>query len=338
MVKKQTKAKQVIGYQQACDLLTGSNEYRNNPSLRVATDPAEIKKLEGIIVEKIGSWIDVVGKIIPSYVQYRHKTDPKFRFIEAEKKILKRKHIPEYVKYAKKTLKGRWAECEDSILKECSDTKYFFENGIIYAKDCIKGRWPELEQIILHILQEDKESDDEPNLDARTGMNFYIKKYASEVIKGRWQEVEPYMSRKAYRALHYAKDVIGGRFELGEETIKRDEHAWRDYQRFLHRIDLERKNKQRELAKETVCKNGCTRELVFNDILCLKCKHCEDAIMPPHPVVAEVLSSIQHMTSSEGVLMQGALKAQLALMPDSWNGMPFVHPMMRMAMFEPYGC
>ena len=46
--------------------------------------------------------------------------------------------------------------------------------------------------------------------------------YARNVIKGRWELGEAAISKKAWYSYCYARDVIGGRFELGEAAISED--------------------------------------------------------------------------------------------------------------------
>jgi len=56
---------------------------------------------------------------------------------------------------------------------------------------------------------------------------YWSYRYARDVIKGKWKLGEPVISQDAFRSYCYATDVIKGRFILGESAIsKNDEYSY----------------------------------------------------------------------------------------------------------------
>ena len=64
--------------------------------------------------------------------------------------------------------------------------------------------------------------------------NAYL--YARYTLKGkRFEEAEDLIAGNPYYAYCYAKDILRGKFEKGEEAIKKDKTFWQDYCGFLKR-------------------------------------------------------------------------------------------------------
>ena len=57
--------------------------------------------------------------------------------------------------------------------------------------------------------------------------------FARDVLKGRFELGEPTIAKDAKTSYYYARDVIKGRFILGEEAIAKDEYYQRKYNEFL---------------------------------------------------------------------------------------------------------
>jgi len=71
---------------------------------------------------------------------------------------------------------------------------------------------------------------------------FFI--YAREVVKGRFEKGEEAISKDPYYTYWYAQDVIKGRFEKGEEAISKDPYyAYLYAQGVLRKIKLTDKEK-----------------------------------------------------------------------------------------------
>jgi hypothetical protein len=57
--------------------------------------------------------------------------------------------------------------------------------------------------------------------------------YARDVIKGRFEMGEPVIAKNMYSAYAYARKIIKGRFELGEKVIMSDDFYTKLYEKFL---------------------------------------------------------------------------------------------------------
>ena len=112
--------------------------------------------------------------------------------------------------YATEILHGRFIEGEDAIALS-SFASY------LYARDILHGRWPEGEVTILEF-----------------GIPEHVYLYAKEVIKGIWQEGEAVIAEDNWYSLLYARNILHGRFLLGEKAIAKNPHTSEPYRKTIY--------------------------------------------------------------------------------------------------------
>lgn len=95
-------------------------------------------------------------------------------------------------------------ECEPAIAK---NGNFSFD----YAKNILKGRFPAGELAIIS----------SPPYTAYT--------YARDILHAPWPEAEDHIATNTFSSFYYARDVIKGRFLLGEPVIKQDNKMWELY-------------------------------------------------------------------------------------------------------------
>jgi hypothetical protein len=106
----------------------------------------------------------------------------------------------------------------DAFIEELISSQRNPNVCINYAKKVIKTRWDVAEKILLENFQEHK------NIN-------YIWNYTKS-IKSRWPEAEPFIA-SSERAFEYAKDVVKGRWEFGENYFVTTLQIAREYKSIL---------------------------------------------------------------------------------------------------------
>lgn len=61
-------------------------------------------------------------------------------------------------------------------------------------------------------------------------------RYAKNVLKGRFVIGEEIIAKHPDYALEYVKDVVKDKWGLGEEMMKTDKYVWKDYCEFLNSV------------------------------------------------------------------------------------------------------
>lgn len=138
-----------------------------------------------------GGWVPL---LYTELVNYRKRN--KIRIPVMEEEI--RKYPVIAIRYAKRTLKGRWEEAEPLILSNPS-------TAIKYAQS-VTGPIPEVEESV-------------------KGNPRYAYQYAKKILKGRFEAGEAAIARNGQYSCWYAYEVLHSRFEAGEPAIKRSRFA-----------------------------------------------------------------------------------------------------------------
>jgi hypothetical protein len=146
--------------------------------------------------------------------------------------------IPEWVfalDYASEVLKGDWPELESLILNSGCLPAY----GVYYAIEARKTRWPDLEK---RMLGSDYGSPFGAPLNEQIRDIF---RYACALVEGPWPEAESFITtdlrsrspqHAAWLAVDYAEQVIGGRWEPGENQLSGfPQEMWRYAREVLKR-------------------------------------------------------------------------------------------------------
>jgi len=139
--------------------------------------------------------------------------------------------------HAKREIKGRWPEMEDTILSKGDVAERYissvikqrdpdFENVLLrqsdlnaasyYAQKILKQRWSELENELKKRVDRDYD-------------NYYAliaRNYAIDVIKGRWPEMERYFAKDKGLAVTYMMKLIDGEWPAFKQEILKNRDDW----------------------------------------------------------------------------------------------------------------
>ncbi len=145
-------------------------------------------------------------------VAYNYSMQTGKRFKQGEEAIAT--HAQSSYRYASYALHGQRFRLGEPVLAKSGEYAY------LYVQDVLGQEWPEAEHTIF--------------TNDVDGAYMYLKMILK--FNTRIPRIEKYILKDPYLANQYAQVAIGGRWPLGEATIKKNSRVWGDYQEFLERL------------------------------------------------------------------------------------------------------